>query len=109
MIVGKGNRSGKDYTAKDKYEAFKATVLAVAKEQRRVDEIKADSALLIKETIDYWIEEYFESGDDKAAYTKEQKELIKIRVKEALKQDHTTRLALERELIMMGEAGEMDE
>jgi len=106
MVVGTGNRSGETFTAADKYTKFKETVLAVVKEEKRVDEIKSDSSDTIKDCVDYWIEEYYDLGDDKKEYTKQMKELIKIRVKEIKKMDQTTRLAFENELIMLAEAGE---
>lgn len=105
MIVGKGNRSGETYTAIQKYKAFKETVLAIVKEEKRVDEIKKDSTASIKETADYWIEEYMDPKENKKEYAKQMKELIKIRVKEIKKMDQTTRLAFENESIMAEEAG----
>ena len=105
MVVGKGQKSGKNYTAVDKELAFRQVVSACAKEQKRVDGIKKDSKLLIDETMDYWISEYYQTGDDKSEWTKEHKELFKIRIKEAVKDDRTTRLAFERELILISEAG----
>lgn len=104
MIVGKGQKSNKEYTAVDKHNAFKEVISVVVKEQKRVDEIVSDSKLLIKEAIEYWVDEYYEPGDDKSDWIKEMKELFKIRIKEALKDDHTTRLAFERELMMSQEA-----
>jgi hypothetical protein len=109
MIVGKGQKSNKEYTAVDKELAFRQVISAVVKEQKRVDEIKKDSGMLIKETIAYWVDEYYEPGESKSDWDKEMKELFKIRIKEALKDDNTTRLAFERELILESEAGESRE
>lgn len=105
MIVGKGKRSGKEYTAADKYKVFKELVLAVVKEEEKVDEVKKDSAASVKDAIEYWAEEYLEDGVVKVDFLKETKELVKLRVKEIRKQDKTVRNALENELIMMEEAG----
>lgn len=106
MIVGKGNRSGKEYTAKQKYDSFKEMITAIVKEKKRVDEITDDSKALIKETIEYWIDEYRDLDEDKSSYTKENKKLIDIRIAEAYKQDETIRNALEYEAMMIQEAEE---
>jgi hypothetical protein len=106
MIVGKGQKSNKEYTAQDKELAFRQVISAVVKEEKRIAELKKASGDMVKETVEYWIEEYYETGDNKVDWTKEMKELFKIRIKESLKDDHTTRLAFERELIMKAEAGE---
>lgn len=104
MTVGRGNRSNEQFTAEDKYKAFKVLLKDIAVEEERVDLIKKESAELIKEKIDYWIEEYRDLSEEKGPYSKEMKELIKIRVKEIRKNDQTVRLAFENELIMEREA-----
>lgn len=45
-----------------------------------------------------------EDGIDPKEYSKVNKELFKIRIKEALKDDKITRMALEQELLMQSEA-----
>lgn len=113
MIVGKGLKSGKEYTAVDKLNEFKKTYLAVVKEEKRVDQIKKDSKESVDATIDYWIDEYMDSSlkdpAEQKEYKKQMKELVKIKVKEIKKMDQTTRLALENEALMLEEAGDTQE
>ena len=104
MVVGKGQKTGKEYTAVDKAVAFKKVIVDVCKEQIRVDEIEAKSKELRNSYIDYWIAEYLDPDEDRKTQEKEWKELFKIRIKEALKEDHTIRNAFERELMLVAEA-----
>ena len=104
MVVGKGQKTGKLYTSVEKSIAFKKAILDVVKEQKRLDEITETSKDLKNSFMDYWIAEYFDPDEDRKTQEKEYKELFKIRIKEALKDDRTIRNAFERELMMVAEA-----
>lgn len=100
MVVGKGKRSGNEYTAEEKLRAFKEVIKAVVTEKRRIEDLNG----AIKDTIDYWCDEYTPDNEDPKEFKKEAKKLFNIRIAEAMKDDKTTRNAFELEMIMEAEA-----
>ena len=100
MVVGKGKRSGSEYTAEEKLKAFNEVVKAVVSEKRKIEDING----AIKDIIDYWCEEYTPDFEDPKEFKKSAKKLFNIRIAEELKDDISTRNAFEIEDIMKAEA-----
>ena len=109
MVVGKGRKTGKEYTAVDKFKSFNEVIQAVVSEKKKIEGFKEtikDMNGAIKEAIKYWCEEYAPDGVDITEYNKEATELFKIKIDEILKEDQTVRNALELEFMMVAEAEE---